>query len=70
MLQVHEPTQRPSARIRGYIFWLTADGKHGLVAETQDQVSPLGMELNILTARKSVYNWRQLYRLGYQILRS
>jgi hypothetical protein len=35
MLQVHEPTQRPSARIRGYVFWLTADGKHGLVAETQ-----------------------------------
>jgi hypothetical protein len=21
----------------GYVFWLTADGKHGLVAETQDQ---------------------------------
>jgi hypothetical protein len=21
----------------GYVFWISADGKHGLVAETQDQ---------------------------------
>jgi hypothetical protein len=59
----------------GYIFYVTPDGKHGLVAETQDQVASINWynaqgivsdPSNHSTAGKNFTDWRipTIYELG------